>query len=246
MAAEGMKTSVCVATFNGSEFISEQLHSILVQLEDDDEVVISDDGSVDGTVEIICGCRDPRIRVVDGPGKGIIPNILNAISHASGDIIFLADQDDIWLPGRVEFALKAHEKYKVVAVDLEIFGGHARSGSYFSNVVPPVRGSLSSLVRSSHPGCAISFSASLRATILDMPNYIPMHDWGIVVIGVIEKSFFFIQKPLVRYRRHTNTLSSSGEFSKRFIFLKIWDRVKILRFFLAEVFKQKSDSRGSA
>ena len=61
--------SVCIATYNGARYIAEQLASILKQLSAEDEVVVSDDGSTDGTIDIVRSFNDRRIRIVDGPRR---------------------------------------------------------------------------------------------------------------------------------------------------------------------------------
>ena len=91
-----MKISVCIATFNGEKFIQEQIQSILPQLGEDDEIVVSDDGSTDRTMEILELFKDKRIRLLVNEGKhGFIWNFENALRKAKGDVIFLCDQDDI-------------------------------------------------------------------------------------------------------------------------------------------------------
>lgn len=84
-----MKISVCLATYNGGKYIKEQLDSILSQLDTTDEVIISDDGSSDNTLEVIKKLNEDRIKIVPNKlEKGYSKNFENAISHASGDIIF--------------------------------------------------------------------------------------------------------------------------------------------------------------
>jgi glycosyltransferase involved in cell wall biosynthesis len=96
------RISVCMATHNGARFIRRQLETILTQLAPGDEVVISDDSSTDGTLEIIDSFDDPRIRLFTGNTFfGPIFNFENALRKAMGEIIVLADQDDIWLDGKV-------------------------------------------------------------------------------------------------------------------------------------------------
>jgi len=84
-----------MATFNGERYLKEQLDSILSQLGDEDELIISDDGSSDKTLEIIHAYKDKRIRFFHNRRKGIANNFENALSRARGEFIFLADQDDV-------------------------------------------------------------------------------------------------------------------------------------------------------
>lgn len=91
--------SVCMATYNGEEYIKEQLESILCQLGEMDEIIISDDGSTDNTLNIIESYNDSRIKIHINTGKhGFVYNFENALQKAKGEYIFLSDQDDIWLP----------------------------------------------------------------------------------------------------------------------------------------------------
>src|SRR3954471_17623480 len=98
-----IRVSVCIATYNGADFIIEQLHSILRQLGTTDEVIISDDSSTDDTLELIRSLNDTRISILEKQQfRSPIYNFENAISKARGKYIFLADQDDVWLDGRID------------------------------------------------------------------------------------------------------------------------------------------------
>lgn len=102
--------SVCIATYNGADVILTQINSILPQINITDEIVISDDGSSDGTVEVLEKLQDSRIRIVKGPCLGSpIPNFENALKYAKGDYIFLSDQDDKWMPGKIEAVIQKIE-----------------------------------------------------------------------------------------------------------------------------------------
>ena len=95
--------SVCMATYNGEPFLREQIDSILSQLNEKDELVISDDNSKDSTVDIIKSYHDKRIKLfINKEKKGVTHNFENALVHSKGDLIFLADQDDVWLPGKIK------------------------------------------------------------------------------------------------------------------------------------------------
>ena len=106
-----IRVSVAMATYNGEKYIQEQIRTILQNLTDNDELVISDDGSKDQTRKMIEAFQDKRIKFIQGPKKGIKQNFANAIKHTSGDIIFLADQDDIWMKNKVETVLKYFQNH---------------------------------------------------------------------------------------------------------------------------------------
>ena len=95
-----------MATYNGEKFIREQIASILPQLNLEDELIISDDNSSDDTVEIIRSFKDARIQLLHHSPCGVAWNFENALKQAKGEYIFLADQDDVWLPGKVDAVMK--------------------------------------------------------------------------------------------------------------------------------------------
>ncbi len=118
------RLSVAMATFNGEKYIKQQIETILLNLNKDDEIVISDDASTDNTINIIKEFinNDKRIKLIEGPKNGIKQNFANAIQNCNGEYIFLADQDDIWDKNKVEEVLKAfkEEKTTLVIHDAEI------------------------------------------------------------------------------------------------------------------------------
>ena len=112
--------SVCMATFNGEPYILQQLISILSQLGEEDELIISDNGSSDKTLSIIESLNDPRIKIFNYKYLSISGNFENAIKNANGDLIFLSDQDDIWMDGKVESFRNALKCASVVLSDCVI------------------------------------------------------------------------------------------------------------------------------
>ena len=101
------KISVCIATYNGEKYITDQLKSILSQLGGQDEIIISDNLSTDNTLNMIRLLNDDRIKVYHNDARNVIRNFENAIIHATGGIIFLSDQDDLWKPGKVKKMMNA-------------------------------------------------------------------------------------------------------------------------------------------
>jgi len=110
-----MKISVCMASYNGEKYIRQQIDSILPQLGESDELIISDDSSTDDTISVVKSINDNRIKLIkDQKFKSPVSNFENAIKNATGDFIFLCDQDDIWQPNKVESVLPFLKQYDLV------------------------------------------------------------------------------------------------------------------------------------
>lgn len=228
--------SICIATFNGEKYIKEQLSSILSQLSLHDEVIISDDSSTDNTVKIIYEFNDPRVKLIEGQKfKNPIFNFENAIKKAKGDILFLADQDDIWSENKVEICLQYLKKYDVVVSDCKVMDsdGSILAESLFK-LKSSRKGLVKNLFRNSYQGCCMAFRKSLLKVALPFPKEIPLHD---IWLGFIAELFFkvkFIDSQLVLYRKHNLNFSSTTETSQFTFINKILFRWNIIKYvFLA-------------
>jgi GT2 family glycosyltransferase len=205
--------SVCIATYNGEKYLREQLNSILSQLSVDDEVIVSDDGSKDTTLELLKEYveKDPRIKLFNGPGKGVIANFEFAITQSQGEFIFLADQDDVWLPAKVQTTLAffhSHPTIDLVISDLVIVDERLETiePSYFEyrNVK---LGFFQNIVKNKYIGAGMAFKSSLKTKILPIPDKVPMHDMWIGLIAAYKKKSALITEPLTLYRRHDTNAS---------------------------------------
>lgn len=225
-----MILSVCMATFNGEKYIKEQIESILNQINEEDELLISDDSSTDKTINIIENIKDRRIKLLKG-NKFYNPcfNFENAISKATGDIIFLADQDDIWKKNKVEICLDQINKchlllHNVTIIDIQ----NNEIGDWFS-YTKVKRGMINNLLKNSYLGCAMVFRKEILNKVLPFPKDTPMHDsW----IGLICEKYFeinFVSEELIYHRRHDKNFSSAGSKSKRDFSRKIIDRLILIK-----------------
>lgn len=204
--------SVCMASYNGEKYIAEQIKSILANLSVEDELIISDDGSVDGTIDIIqhFSDGDSRIRLISGPGKGVIKNFENAISHAKGDLIFLSDQDDVWNADKVNRVKMCFEDpgVNVVLHNAAIVGSSINdTGMTFFDFRHSRKGLLRNLIKNSYIGCCMAFRRELVPVITPIPGNIEMHDWWIGLIGEITHGTCLLDRTLIDYRRHDNNVS---------------------------------------
>lgn len=216
---EQVRVSVAMVTYNGEKYIRQQLDSVLQQLTEQDEVVVSDDGSGDGTIAVLeeYQNRDRRVRVVKGPRSGIKKNVEHALRQCRGDIIFLADQDDIWKSNKVErvLAVMDQEKCMLVIHDAEVFQEDPeqitmQSFFAFRNAGPGV---IKNMIKNSYIGCCMTFRRELLEKALPIPSGLEMHDqW----IGILSDFYFgrsvFLKEPLLSYRRHGDNNSAMGHY----------------------------------
>ena len=151
--------SICIASYNGEKFISEQLESILKQIDENDEVVISDDGSTDRTIEIIKSFNDNRIKLFHNQGKhGSIYNFANSLRHSKGDIIYLSDQDDVWLDNKYVVMKKYLTKYDLVHCNSIITDGELiPTNNSFYSVLNNGTGIIKNIIKSTYYGSHMAF-----------------------------------------------------------------------------------------
>lgn len=227
-----MKISVCMATYNGEKYIKEQLASILPQLQENDEVVISDDSSTDKTIEIIESFNDKRIILIkEQKFKSPIFNFENSLKNSTGDVIFLSDQDDVWMNNKVSVLLKYLNDFDLVLSDAFIVDENLNiiSDSFYL-INGSKKGFLKNIIKNSYLGCAMAFNRKILDKSLPFPKKIPMHDWWLGLIGEKYGKIFFVKEKLIKYRRHGGNASPTGEKSHYNFFDKLGFRIKIIKY----------------
>ena len=225
--------SVCVAVHNGEKFIKEQLDSILCQLGSDDEIVISDDGSVDRTIAILDRYHDKRIRVFNYVHTQkyrytfdyATHNFANAIQQAKGDIIFLADQDDVWLPNKVERVMANMYDCDILLHGKIVVDEHKNVIRDFSM---PRSGFFRNIISCTTTGCCTAFNRKILKHILPFPQSGVGHDFWIGVYGGLYYKRKFLQEPLILFRRHGNNVTPSDTGSSNPISMRLRYRVIML------------------
>lgn len=199
-----------MATFNGEKYLKEQIDSILVQLQSEDELIISDDGSTDGTPKILKQYEtDPRVKLLTGPKQGLIKNFEHALASAQGELIFLSDQDDIWLSDKVEkvtAVFSSHPECLVVVSDLRITTEDLKviEPSFF--MAKKVKtGILHNIIRNTYIGAGMAFRQELLQQALPFPDNLPMHDMWLGLLA--KKQVVLLPEVLTLYRRHGDNAS---------------------------------------
>lgn len=236
--------SVCLASYNGEKYIKEQITSILCQLGEKDELIVSDDGSTDKTVEIICSMEDPRIRILANNAHNLIHNFEYCLSLAKGDYIFLSDQDDIWESNKVRICVEHLGRYDLVVSNCSVVDQNLKliSERFFSQRKVSMS-IMKNIISNHYLGCCMAFRKKILEVILPFPSKIAMHD---IWIGLCAQAFFqtkFIPMNLVKYRRHGDNNSPTGGKSTASLFYKINYRLYFLFALISRIIKIKSNNK---
>lgn len=219
-----VRVSVCMAAYNGAAHITEQIDSILPQLGPADELVIVDDASTDDTVKVVSRIADDRIRLISSSdNRGYVRNFEAALTQSRGEYVFLADQDDVWLPGRVEAMIAALQDADVVASNFGFFGHQPRRiESIRLRAADSSRrwANLFALWIGYRPyfGCAMAFRRPARDLILPFPDFLDeTHDQWIALVGNLAGRMAHLEQDTLVRRLHENNTTPKQWRSLRLI-----------------------------
>lgn len=236
--------SVCMATYNGAKYIRPQIESILAQLGPNDEVIVSDDGSTDGTISILKSYKDKRIHIYAHTFEGkkecigdvVSANFEHAIRMAKGDYIFLSDQDDIWIEGKVEKMVAALQRAEVAVSNAWLLRDDNINNctELLYNGRNPLKNYF--LKKGKYYGCCMALRAKALSYVLPFPQPLPLHDTWLGLLPEIVDGAVFVDEPLIYYRRHSSNVSWHA---KNTIWYMIKYRVRILFLIIKRAFAYK-------
>lgn len=238
--------SILLSTYNGGRYISEQLDSIIKQTNQDFKIYIRDDGSTDNTEVIISNYHrlyPDKICVIDDPIKhrGANYSFLWLLSIVESDYYMFCDQDDVWLPNKIELSFNAikdlecknpdvpilvHTDMKIVDQGLSVLSDSLyKSMRIYPNIIDNSFNFMG--VCSCGPGCSMLFNSKAKEFSLNYDNLenVPMHDWWVSINTVKNGKVVFLPVPTMLYRQHqTNTVGAtnvnSGFLINKIIHLK--------------------------
>ncbi len=218
--------SVCMATYNGQEYIRPQIDSILCQLGPQDELVISDDHSTDGTLEIVRSYHDDRIKLyVNEQAKGVTHNFENALMKSRGDVIMLSDQDDVWLPNKIEELSRflTEGNYDLVTGNCALTDAdlNITQEAYYTSESPTDRSVWGNFKKNLWLGACTAFNRDLLQRVLPIPRHMAAHDLWIDLYAQMHCRCGYCPKVLQLYRRHDHTVSFAGGKSTNSLWYKI-------------------------
>lgn len=203
--------SIAMAVCNGEKYLPEQIDSILAQFGNDDELIISYDPSEDNTFQIVKGYeeKDSRIHVVVNRdhSRGLVSNFDSALRQCSKEIIFYSDQDDIWLPGKIDKMIACFNDPKVtVAIHDAMIVDENLNVTIESTF--KIRGGSTNfwknLIRLSYIGCSMAFRKEMLPVILPLPTKKRSYDWWTGSICSCYGTMAMVNEQLILHRMHKN------------------------------------------
>lgn len=218
--------SVCMATYNGQKYIKEQIDSILSQLGSEDELIISDDHSSDNTVDIIKSYNDKRIKFFYNElKKGVTHNFENALLKSKGEIIFLSDQDDVWLPGKITKMITFMNEgdYDVVECNCALVDEKLNviREKYYCEEFPQKKSVLGNFIVNSWLGGCMAFKRNVLEASLPFPDKVVAHDLWLCLFAQIKFKCGYSPEVMQLYRRHSATVSFAGGKSTNSLYYKL-------------------------
>lgn len=254
-----MTVAILMSTYNGENYLAEQLQSIVRQTFNNWELYIRDDGSTDSTLSIIKEFQkeDSRIHFVDDGLSRLGPSasFLSLILSIDADYYILCDQDDIWYQEKIKVLYSEISKLNN-DVPLLIYSGiktinkeHQHVENAMEETVGKLTNPLERFFWNDMPGCTTMFNKSLKDQLLAQDNdRIVMHDWWLAMIAQTFGEVKFIPQKLIYYRLHdSNSVGAADSLTERIskghMIARVNQRVSLQmkqsRYFL-EVYNTKS------
>ena len=236
--------TILLATYNGEKYLSEQINSLLNQSFKDFKILVRDDGSTDGTLDVLnrfINDYPQKITLLNDrtPTGSSARNFFRLLSAVDDDYVMFCDQDDFWLPQKIE---KTFEKMKMlekehgdipllVHSDLSVVDAELNliNKSFFDfQKISPERDRLNNLlVQNNVTGCTAMINRKMLMLAKDEPISCAMHDWWIALLAAAFGKADFISEPLILYRQHGgNRVGAKNASGMEFIKRKIKDRKK--------------------
>lgn len=226
-----MKTSVCMAVYNGAPFLEDTLNSILSQIELTDEIIIIDDASTDHSNKIIQSIPDQRIKLFTSKkNNGVNHSFFEAISKATGDLIFISDQDDKWNNNKVKKSKKVfiEKKIDVLVHNANIIMNGKKINKSLFEINNSGRGFFKNLWSDKYVGCCMVISKDGLKKLLPKKKIEEVYyDHFLGLSAELKKlNILFYEEKLIDYNRHSET--HTDIFQRRNLYRIFKDRIKLV------------------
>ncbi|WP_319502274.1 glycosyltransferase family 2 protein [uncultured Draconibacterium sp.] len=233
-----MKVEILLATYNSEKYLRELLDSLVAQAHTNWELLVHDDGSDDQTITIFKEFEELHDRTVkiyrSNKRLGPMRSFEYLLKNSSADYLMFCDQDDVWLPHKIEESLaciqqlerRNPDKAALVFSDLEVVDEQLNTINpsfwNYSKVNPEnVYDTYKLLINNPAPGCTYIMNKKVKPLVLPFPEQARMHDWWIILkvaeSGVID----YLKKPGLLYRQHQQNEVGAEAIKKTYLFSRM-------------------------
>lgn len=219
-----MKVAILLSTYNGASYLPEQLDSLLSQSFEDIMIYVRDDGSSDNTIDIIdrFGKKDNRIvKVESTENLGCAASFLTLVKNVQADVYMFCDQDDVWLPNKVQRAIDYfsrinmntpalyHCDLQVVDQNLNLIHKSFLQHQKMSASNAMIKNNL--YIQNFVVGCSSAINSSLAELVLkniDDQHFkqVAMHDWWFAITARLLGEIYYDDVQTILYRQHSNNV----------------------------------------
>jgi glycosyltransferase involved in cell wall biosynthesis len=225
------ETDILLSTYNGEQFLNEQLVSIAAQSYSDWRLLVRDDSSSDRSLTILKlfaqSMPDKKVLIFQADeNSGPAESYAELLSFSSAPYVLFADQDDIWLPEKITVLKEAMNELELkfgrnipllVYSDMKVVNQNLQSvaESFFAyNALPTEINNLSQLFFFNNiPGCTMLVNRALIDFAMPFPEEVIMHDWWLNLSVNVAGHFHFVNRPLLLYRYHSSNFYGTGKFN---------------------------------
>ncbi len=221
---------ILLSTYNGGLYLGELLDSLLGQTHRGWRLMVRDDGSSDDTVEIIkgyAGQNPERVILLDDDGRriGACRSFIRLLERSAADYVMFCDQDDVWLPDKIDITLKAMQEIEsedgdipiLVHTDLKVVDQEKNliSESFwrYQHLDPHLKSLNTLLVLNNVTGCTMMLNSELRKLVLPVPEGAILHDWWIALVASAFGKIGYVDRPTLLYRQHGKNEAGAVSYS---------------------------------
>ena len=238
------KLAILLSTYNGEKYIEEQILSLEKQTYKNINIIIRDDNSHDNTVKIIKKLQKKykNIELITGNNLGFRQSFFYILKHCGKyDYYAFCDQDDVWLKGKIKFAIELLDKEKSIndipilyASNYDYYNGEMKFINH-SNADKKSPSFAKSLIECIAPGMTMVINNKAKEELIkNMPNDCMFHDWWLYMLCSAMGKVIYDPRVTVKYRRHSDNVTTveKGIIKKTlwriktFIFSDHWSNVK--------------------
>jgi glycosyltransferase involved in cell wall biosynthesis len=215
-----LRVSVAMTTFNGSKFLNKQLDSILEQTYSVYEIVVCDDGSTDNTIAILkeYSSLTNLIIIQNEFNVGFVKNFERSIANTTGDLIVLADQDDIWYENKIETLVNSIGRNLLIHSDCDLIDNNDSIFlKKFKGEILSHTNAIDFLNVNVVTGCTVMFTKELKKLVLPFPENLAYHDWYLGIMAAYQSKIKYLPTSLQGYRQHPNQDTGAVSLNRSYI-----------------------------